>query len=188
MSQMKVRSTIGVILVALAAAGCGGGGDETPAKVTKEVDAAPGHVAPELESQLPDRLNGVSLETESFSGDVWIATNGMRDYLDHHKWLSALGADSGDLTAAWAKGDSVAIIAIRIVGADPVRLLDGFAAALDKKRIHTKEATVAGRRVLLIFSIPEVDTRHIYTSGDVLYFIPPTEEKDDATELLAQLR
>jgi hypothetical protein len=148
------------------------------------------HADPDLETLLPETLGGVALTRESQRGTELSSRSEALE-----AFLSDLGRtlDDFSLASAYAaSGDLEAEVgAWRIRGADPARLMDGFAGAVQASSTTPLTITpseLAGRVVTRIGAEGEL-TRgplYAYVVGDVIVFVQ-TPHEDLAEEAIGKL-
>jgi hypothetical protein len=175
----------GPLLAALAVlAACGGSGDEQGAS-DKQQARAGNHVDPALEKRLPRDLDGVMLQTESYSGPTWLkVADQIGAQVDFGRWLERLGKKPEDLTAAWAKSDYVKVLAFRVEGVDADELMRSFVAVAAEDRWTAAKRTVADKQFTSLER--PGDVRYQYVSGDTMYGLIPADD-DELEALAAQL-
>jgi hypothetical protein len=154
-----VRCTLIAFLVVAITSGCGTG------------------TATPLVSLLPEKLAGVKLQRQSFSGPQWLSARPefSSPYFQPQfraaprVFLTRLGARPSDLTIAWAVDpqEGIQVIAYRVPGANEGALIEAYLnATTDRGPIRSID--VAGRDVTMIKSaLPQ--RGFLYAHNDVLY-------------------
>jgi hypothetical protein len=162
-----------------AAAGPGTSGSPGPAtSASPSATLAGRHADPDLEALLPTSLGGVTLIVESQAG-----TDLSTDSAAFDAFLAKFGRTRADfsLASAYSPGGLKAQVgAWRLRGADPARLLDAFAAAVQASSstpLTRVEETVGGRTVTRIGDPGQLTQGPIYVfvRGDTLLFVETTE-------------
>jgi hypothetical protein len=147
------------------------------------------HAAPELEALLPTTLGGVALTVESQAGTELSTQSGPFD-----AFLKSLGKTRADfsLASAYAQGGLEAQVGLwRVKGADPAKLLPGFAATVQASSttpLTKAEETLSGRTVTRIGDLGQLTQGPLYVvaRGDTLLFVQ-TPERALAEEAIAKL-
>jgi hypothetical protein len=151
--------------------------------------AAGRHADPELESILPTTLGGVALTVESQAGPEIATRSAAFD-----AFLAEVDRNRADFTlaSAYSQGDlSAEVGAWRVKGADPVRLLPAFQAAVQKSSavpLTTAEETAAGHSILRIGNPGQMarGPLYAYARGEMVLFVQTTR-RQLAEEALAKL-
>jgi hypothetical protein len=161
-----------VLVLALAAAGCGGSGDDSPGTTeaaTTTVPAQVSHVAPELEALLPGEIDGTRLQKGSatgagvFGGDAFSREMTQR--------LNAAGKAPADMRFANAqdpKGNLELEVGVFEVPGMPAKELAEAIVASTRPNapgLIAEPSMLGGKRV----------TTLIYPSGTALYLYPHGE-------------
>lgn len=130
-------------------------------------------MAPDLESQLPSILNGVTLHKESVDGTQFLGQDASSQSLD--AFLATAGKTPADFNAATAidpAGDlAVVFFAFQIAGVDPGDLFDAMVAAGEAQNPTGSVTTmiVSGKQVAVGASSSTNNSTYIYLHAAVVY-------------------
>jgi len=129
-----------------------------------------------LVALLPNKLAGVPLQKESFSGRDWLKSRPefSSPYFlpefraDPQRFLERLDKGPRDLTVAWALApEGIQVIAYRVRGAKASALVAAY-LAVTSRHVRARTIDVVGRNVTMIRA--ELPQRgFLYAYGDVLY-------------------
>jgi hypothetical protein len=150
-----------------------------------------------LEALFPTEIGGIAVEVQSMSGQDVAAQAGdvPQRFIDA---LAAQGKTLADVSVAFGTafdpddGSYAAINALQVHGADVSTILEAFVAVIngDDSPMEQTQVEIAGKQVTAVRpaeSEPgdDVDTQHVYASGDVLWVVTATEP--DLTEVFQKL-
>ena len=138
---------------------------------------------PALEAQLPNQIDGKTLQKLSFRGDTFAQVGGEDNELT--ALLQRLGTSAQNLSLAVAVdptgGVSAQLFAIRLAGTDANRVIQELinAAKSNNANVGVQQSTVGGKSVTTVTDPTDEDgVVYVYARGDVVF---GTQTTDPAT-------
>jgi hypothetical protein len=147
---------------------------------------------PSLEAQLPNQINGKTIQKISFRGQDFLQAGGATDP-ELAQLFQRLGTSAENLSVAIgfdASGSMDAgVLAIRVAGTDANRVIQelGNAAKSQNAATAITQQTIAGKNVTTIAEPDDPSgALHLYARGDVVFGVTGSDAAT-AQQLLSQL-
>ena len=138
------------------------------------------HDAPELESLLPQSLDGTALQIQSWTGDAILTDDGFSTSIT--TFLEGAGKTAEDLHVAQAYDPTQVLDAsvgvYRVDGIEPTALHDALVAAwkVDYPDVVVSEITLDGKPVTKLDFGTETIASYFYVRDDVVFDVETTDE------------
>ncbi len=132
--------------------------------------------AASLANLLPNKVGGIELHREAFTGRVWLKSRPQQFFspevrADVPKFLERLRKSASDLSVAWALSPDGApkVVAYRVRGARADTLVTSYVEALEA-RIRLAKTVFSGKDVTVTSAGRGPARGYLYAKDDILYF------------------